>query len=212
MSARRGEYCVIVFDVSRGMQSRIADHSIDPIFLARWSTRAFDAGEMPRRALLQILEAARWAPSAYNAQPWRFVYAMRGTPDFLRLLDVLVPFNAGWAARASALVFLLSDSMHEASDGRLVPAPCHTFDAGAAWAQLALQATRQGYQAHAMAGLDFEAARRALDVPERLHLHVAVAIGRPAPAEVLQEDLRAREVPSGRRPLRELAFEGRLER
>lgn len=191
------------------MKSRIADYPIETLFLARWSTRAFDAAPMPQRELLRILEAARWAPSAYNSQPWRFVYAHRGEAEFDAFLEVLVPFNAGWAARASALVFLLSDSMYDTEDGGVAPSPYHTFDAGAAWAQLALQATQLGYQAHAMAGVDFEAARAQLAVPDRLHIQIAIAIGRPAPAQVLPEGLRVRELPSARRPLSELAFAGR---
>lgn len=189
---------------------RTPNHSIDSIFTARWSTRAFDGAPMPLEDLMCILEAARWAPSAYNSQPWRFVYAMRGEDAFARFCELLVPFNASWAARASALVFLLSDTRFDREDGTSGPAPSHAFDAGAAWAQLALQAPRLGYQAHAMGGLHFERARAELGIPERFALHIGIAIGRPAPATVLPAELRARETPTDRRPLAELVSAGRF--
>ncbi len=187
-------------------------HPVDPLFVQRWSPRAFEALPMPRADLMSMLEAARWAPSAYNVQPWRFVYASRDEPrwdDFVGLLD---PFNAAWAGEASALVFLLSSRfMPAAGDAPAKPSATHRFDAGAAWAQLALQATRLGYHAHAMAGIRRDAVRQQLAVPDDYEVEVAVAIGRRAAPEVLPEALRKREQPSPRRPLHEIAFEGRFD-
>ena len=124
---------------------RSPDHPIEPIFLDRWSPRAYDGQPMPTSDLLSILEAARWAPSAYNVQPWRFLFSRREDPhwqDFLKLLD---EFNHGWARHASALVFVLSDTvMPGDNDGPSKPSRTHSFDTGAAWAQLALQALEVG--------------------------------------------------------------------
>lgn len=191
------------------MTDRRSDHPVDPLFLARWSPRAFDAAAMPEADLASLIEAARWAPSAYNYQPWRFLYAHRGDANWQGFLDLLVPFNASWARDASALIFVLSDRLM-AADGNGEPSPSHShsFDAGAAWAQLALQATRLGYQAHGMAGIDFERARTHLAVPERFRIEIAIAIGRRADPARLPEALRDRERPSQRRPIREIAFAG----
>ena len=180
---------------------------VDPIFVNRWSPRALEAKAMPEGGLYIMLEAARWAPSAYNIQPWRFIYAMRDDArwhDFLGLLD---PFNASWAENASALVFLVSDTLtpaHGASPAK--PSRTHSFDAGAAWAQLALQATALGYQAHAMAGIHFDDVRQRLSVPDNYQVQIAVAIGRQADPSDLPLAPQDREKPSPRMPLEEIAF------
>jgi nitroreductase len=182
-------------------------HPVDPIFVNRWSPRAFDAEAIPKGDLYTILEAARWAPSAYNIQPWRFVYAMRGDAHWNDFLDLLDPFNASWAGNASVLVFVVSDTMtpaHGSSPAK--PSRTHSFDAGAAWAHLALQATALGYQAHAMAGIQFDDVRRHLSVPENYQVEIAVAIGRRADPSALAPTLRDREKPSSRLPLKEIAF------
>lgn len=191
------------------MSRRQSDHPIDPIFLERWSPRAFDGRAMPEADLLSLIEAARWAPSAFNVQPWRFLYALRGDAHWQQYLELLDSFNRSWAQQASALVFLVSDSLMFAEDPtKAKPSRCHSFDAGAAWAQLALQATRMGYQAHGMAGIDYDKSRTSLQIPERYRIEIAIAVGRRAEAVNLPEDLREREVPSSRRPLQELAFAG----
>jgi nitroreductase len=111
-----------------------------------------------------VFEAARWAPSANNAQPWRFVYARRGTPAFERFLAALAPGNRVWAARAAALVAIVSVEVVSVSGkAEPVPSASHSFDAGAAWAQLALQAHLWGWSTHAMGGFDREKVRSAIE-------------------------------------------------
>ena len=190
---------------------RTAETSVEPLFLDRWSPRAFDESAIPSEDLTTIFDAARWAPSAFNFQPWRFVFARRESADWGRFLDLLLPFNAAWATRASALVFILSDTLIQgpaASEPSL--SHSHSFDAGAAWALLALQATRLGYHAHGMTGVDFPRARAELGVPDRFRIEAAAAIGRLADKSILPEALQARETPSGRKPIEEFAFEGRF--
>ena len=190
---------------------RQPDHPVDPIFVNRWSPRAFEAKAMQKSDLYTILEAARWAPSAYNIQPWRFIYAMRKSAhwgDFLNLLD---PFNASWARNASVLVFLVSDTLmpaHGSSSAK--PSQTHSFDAGAAWAQLALQATALGYQAHAMAGIHFDEIKQRLSVPDNYQVEIAVAIGRQTDPSGLPPALQEREKPSPRLPLEEIVFSERF--
>lgn len=188
---------------------RTSDYPIDPIFLDRWSPRAFDVSPMPAFDLLTILEAARWAPSAYNIQPWRFLYSHRDDADWQKYLSLLDPFNANWAQHASALLVVLSDTVMP-GDGRCPGklSRSHSFDAGAAWAQLALQATSLGYQAHAMAGIDFEKSRAYLGVPDRYRIEIAIAIGKRSDPSVLPEELQDREKPSGRFSVSDIAFAG----
>ena len=189
------------------MTNRHPDFPIDPIFHARWSPRAFVPTTMPETDLLRSIEAARWAPSAYNVQPWRFVYALRDDSHFDRFLDLLVPFNRAWARRASAIVFVASDTMLR-YEGEVSPSRSHSFDTGAAWAQFALQATKLGYHTHGIGGLDYDRAHEALGVPEGFRVEMAIAIGRRGTVDELPETLREREEPSPRRPVSELAFRG----
>src|SRR4051812_29920955 len=95
------------------MTQRTSDHAIDPLFLERWSPRAFDGSEIPDADLMTMFEAARWAPSAFNSQPWRFLYAKRWDANWERFLGLLIPWNQGWAHSASVLIYILSDSLME---------------------------------------------------------------------------------------------------
>jgi nitroreductase len=166
---------------------------------------------MPKDDLLTILDAAHWAPSAFNYQPWRFVYALKGTPDFERFLDILIEFNQGWAQNASALVFIFSDTLSRPADGsEPKPYRSHSFDAGAAWGLLSLQAIKSGYFAHAMTGFSFDRALAELGAPEGFHVNAVVAIGKLGDKEALPEGLRSREVPNDRKPLADVALEGRF--
>lgn len=190
------------------MTDRQADYPIDPLFLDRWSPRAFDSSVMPDADLMTVFEAARWAPSAFNTQPWRILYAKREDADWERFLDLLVPFNQSWAHNASVLLYILSDTMMETKPGRLTPSHTHSFDAGAAWVCLALQATRMGYHAHGMAGVEWDRVRTELKVPDRFRIDAAAVVGKTGDLSVLDEKQRAREVPSGRNPIADFAFRG----
>lgn len=189
--------------------ARTSEHPVDPLFIHRWSPRSFDGTPLTEQQILTILEAASWAPSAYNAQPWRFVYALKGTPEFDRLLGLLIAFNQSWAKDAGALVFIVSRTHLEPEEGaEAQPLYSHSFDAGAAWGQLALQAHLLGLHAHGMTGLDFPRIPETLGLPEGYRVEAAAAIGTRAEADRLPETLRARETPSPRRPLAEVAFHG----
>jgi nitroreductase len=190
------------------MSDRRADHPVDPLFLERWSPRAFDGRAMPEADLLSLFEAARWAPSAFNSQPWRFLYAGREDAEWEHFLDLLIPWNREWARTASVLIFVLSDSLMQTKWGGESLSHSHSFDAGAAWACLALQATRMGYHAHGMTGVEFERVRGELAVPDRYRIEAAIAVGRRGDPSVLSEKLQAREAPSGRNPVSSFAFRG----
>ncbi|RED51603.1 nitroreductase family protein [Aestuariispira insulae] len=190
---------------------RKPSYPIDPLFIERWSPRAFDAKPMPDEDLFTMLEAARWAPSAFNIQPWRFLYAIRGDQNWDRMLCQLDEFNTSWACDASALVMVISDSImpgDETMNRPDMPSRYHSLDSGTAWAHFALQATRMDYHVHAIAGIDFEQAHREFKIPERFRIEIAIAIGRRTDPSKLPDMLQEREIPSNRKPLNEIAFAG----
>ena len=184
---------------------RKPDHAVEPLLYRRWSPRAMSGELLSTAELMRLFEAARWAPSSFNEQPWRFVYAERDGEHWPRFLDLLSEGNRRWAPAAAVLIVVLSRSTFE-RNGR--PSRTHSYDTGAAWQNLALQGCRMGLVVHGMAGFDYEAARDALHVPEEFTVEAMIAVGRPAPPETLPEPLREREAPSGRKPLTELAFPG----
>lgn len=187
--------------------TRKADHAIDPLFVERWSPRAFTSEALPEAELFRLFEAARWAPSSYNSQPWRFLYALRDTPEWDVFFDLLVPGNQKWVKDTGAILFLVSNGFMKVGD-ELKPSYSHSFDAGAAWQSLALQAVRLGWFAHGMVGFDKERALGVLNLPEHHRIEAAVAIGRPVPFAELTEEQRQREKPNARRPITDFIHAG----
>ena len=188
---------------------RMADHEIAPVFLERWSPRAFSGEAIPAPVLMQMFEAVRWAPSSYNSQPWRLVYALRDTPNWARFLDLLIPFNRSWAENAGALVLFVSKStLLPPGKTEEIPSVSHSFDCGAGWASFALQAQMLGYHAHGMVGFDMDTAFAELHVPVGHRVEMMAAVGRRADPSTLSEQARARELPNGREKVEAFAFEG----
>lgn len=188
---------------------RQAEHPIEPLFLDRWSPRAFTGEEIPQGELNAVFEAARWAPSSFNSQPWRFLYARRGTPEFETFLGLLIPYNQQWAKNAAVLIIALSArTFVRPGTTEAQPARNHSFDTGAAWGSLALQATKLGWHAHGIGGFDVEKTRTELKVPDDYEIEAAIAIGRHGDKSILPESFHKGESPNGRRPITETAFEG----
>jgi nitroreductase len=189
---------------------RTADHPIDRLYLERWSPRAFTGEEIPDAALHTLFEAARWAPSSYNSQPWRFLYAKRGTPHWDKFLGLLNEFNQSWAKNAAALIVLVSKIPMEAppGSGKFIASHSHSFDTGAAWAYLALEAQRLGWAAHAMVGFDIPRAAQELNVSADYRVEAAIAVGRRGDKSSLPDALAAREIPNTRNPQKDFVFEG----
>ena len=181
---------------------------VHPVITQRWSPRGFDqAHELVREDLVPLLEAARWAPSAGNTQPTRFVLALRGEPLHDRLLAALNPGNQAWAGRASALVVLVS--LAEDENGK--PYPWALHDAGQAAAYLTFQAGAERLHVHQMAGFDAEAVRAAAGLSEVERPVVIVAVGVRG-GEPLDGTLAEREsAPRSRRPLTQLVLPGEPE-
>lgn len=187
--------------------ARLADHPIDPLFTNRWSPRSFTGEKVPDAVLHSALEAARWAPSASNAQPWRFIIARNGDASWSRFTALLNGRNARWASRASALVLIVSEREVQ-RNGQRGPNASHSFDAGAAWANFAHQALLLGWHTHGIGGYDRALARETLKIPEGFALEALIALGRQGPLDTLDEDFHAQEGPNGRRPLADSVFAG----
>ena len=186
---------------------RKPNYDVHPLIVNRWSPRAMTGEELSDDELMPLFEAARWAPSSYNAQLWRFVYAKRQTASWATFVDLLVEGNKAWAQQAAALVVVTSRKLFERNDK---PAATYAFDAGAAWENLALEGTRRGLVVHGMQGFDYEKARTELHVPEKYDVLAMVAIGKRAPKESLPSQLQEIERPNDRRPLDEIIMAGRF--
>lgn len=184
---------------------RVADHPIEPIFLKRWSPRAMDGSSVSQTDLHRLFEAARWAPSTYNEQEWRYLYAHRSTVHWQKFFDLLLPANQTWCANAGVLIVVIS---HKVFTQNAQPNPVYHFDAGASAENLMLQGAHMGLVVHAMAGFDAEKARRDLNVPDAWAALAMIAVGHPGDPEMLPAPLREREVPTPRKPVREIAWEG----
>ncbi len=187
-------------------EARTADHPVLPLILGRWSPRAFAATPVPQSDLDACLEAARWAPSAYNDQPWHFVY---GTTEAEKapFIDAMVDFNQSWAKTAPVLLALCARKNLE-RDG--TPNRHFTFDCGAAWALLAIEARQRGYYTHAMAGYDPDKAAANLGVPDSHEIITIIALGRRGDKAILPDYMQAMEQPSTRKPVPEIASRGRF--
>lgn len=189
------------------MSTRQTEYPADAQFVNRWSPRSLTGEAIDDKTLYTLFEAARWAPSAFNVQPWRFSFAKQGTDSFATYLDFLVEFNQSWARNASALVVVISKTTTITSQAE-VDFPSHSFDTGAAWASLALQAELLGWATHGMTGIDKEKIKRVLKLPENYVVEAVIAVGKQGDKEALPEGLQAKEAPSERRALNDTVFEG----
>ena len=192
--------------------NRRAGHTIAPVFLERWSARSFKPEPMPEADLLAMFEAARWAQSASNNQPWRFSYSLRGSASWEKYLGFLIDSNRSWSQNASAIVVVLSKTHTSPTDGsepRFIRT--HDFDAGAATQAFTLQATKLGYIAHPMAGIHIDVISEAFGISEGYTVECAISVGKLAPREELPEKYREREIQSQRKPLSEIVFKDGFE-
>jgi nitroreductase len=181
----------------KGSEKRQVGHPVERIFVDRWSPRAMSGEEIPSDQLLSLFEAARWAPSSMNNQPWRMLYATRTSSSWPMFFDLLVDSNKVWCAKAAVLLAVISKTTLE--NGK--PCRTHSYDSGAAWVSLALQGSMLGYVVHGIQGFDYERARTVLNIPDEYQVEAMAAVGVPGNPEELPEALQARELPSDRRTL-----------
>jgi nitroreductase len=179
---------------------------VNEVIANRRSPRSFDEQvAISDTDLIGILEAARWAPSAFNGQPWRFFVGKRGDATFNQILTSLVEFNQGWAKNASALILVAAQPTRD--DGSIHAD--YQFDCGLAVAQLVIETHDRGLIAHQMTGFDKDKARTNVEMPTELVPVVVIAIGKQDSHEKLSGGLAEREVaPRGRKTLEEIVLVG----
>jgi nitroreductase len=179
---------------------------INEVLANRRSPRSLDAtAVLAKDDLLAILEAARWAASAFNGQPWRFFVGQRGDEVFTQILDSLAPFNQGWAHRSSVLILVAGLPARE--DG--TPNKGFLYDCGLAVSQMVVETHHRGLVAHQMTGFDPEKAAQNLGIDASLIPVAVIAIGKQASAEQLEGPLLEREnAPRVRKSLEEIVVKG----
>jgi nitroreductase len=193
--------------VINALEYRKPDYPVEKLIVSRWSPRAMTGEPLTQTEIYTLFEAARWAPSTYNEQEWRFVYARRATPQWQTFFDLLVEGNQAWCRNAAMLVVIIA---HKVFSMNGKPNPVHMFDAGAAFENIAIQGTSMGLVIHGMQGFDYTKAHSTLNVPDDYAVAAMFAAGRPADPETLPEALREREKPSGRKPVTQIICEGQF--
>jgi len=184
---------------------RKAAYPISEIILNRWSPRAMTGEPITQTQLMTLFEAARWAPSSYNNQPWRFLYATRDSKHWELYLNLLVPANQEWSKNAAALIVMVSRENFE-FNGK--PTRTHSLDAGAAWENLALQGSIMNLVIHGMEGFDYNRAKTELHIPDGFAVEMMIVVGKSADKSVLPENLQKGEIMNDRKPVSEIVIEG----
>ena len=184
---------------------RTTEYPINPLILNRWSPRSMTGEELDEDDIMSLFEAARWAPSSFNNQPWRFIYAKRNTAYWDRLFNLLVESNRIWVKNAGLLIVVISRKNFE-FNGK--PARTHQFDTGSAWENLALEASSRGIVAHGMQGFDYEKAKTELGIPADFEVMAMIAIGKRGSKENLPTELQDKEKPNDRKALKDIIMEG----
>jgi nitroreductase len=176
-----------------------------PAVLSRWSPRSFAVRDVSPTDLKKVFEAARWAASSYNEQPWRFLVGTRNSLTYNKIFSTLIGFNKGWAAAAPVLILGVASTKftHNGTDNRYA-----LYDLGAASSYLTLQAAALGFSSHQMAGYDQDAARQTLEIPEGYALGSVIALGyQGEPSALAHQELVALETaPRTRKPLTEFVL------
>jgi nitroreductase len=188
------------------LDHRTANHPIEQLFLRRWSPRAMSGEPVAEAELMSLFEAARWAPSTYNEQEWRFLYAHRESEYWETFLGLLMEANQAWCIRAGVLIVALSAKQFT-RNGK--PNPVHSLDTGMAVQNLLLQGASHGLVCHGMAGFDRGKTRVALNVPEDYEIECMIAVGKPGEIELLPDNYQEMDRhPSSRKPIGEFAAAG----
>jgi nitroreductase len=176
--------------------------SLHPLIADRWSPRAFDeSATISGDDLAAIFEAARWAPSAFNAQPWKFIVGLRGDEKFTQISSLLVDFNKQWAPKASALILVNALTFRE--DGKVNPTAL--YDTGLAVSHLTFEANHRGFDVHQMSGFDSAAAKATFSLEAGIEAVACIAVGKKTSPDSLPDEIKAREVaPRSRKSLDEI--------
>jgi nitroreductase len=191
------------------LEIRKTEYDVNILFPTRWSARAMSGKDISKNDLMSLFEAARWAPSSYNEQPWRFLYAKKDSQTWKNIFSTLVEFNQLWTKNSSYLIVIISKDIFDKNNKENFYSQ---FDTGAAWQNLALQGSLKVFVVHAMGGFDKEALSKKIDLPEGHTIQAVVAVGLPADKSTLPNDIEKMESPSGRKKIEEIAFENEFKR
>lgn len=186
-------------------KNRQPNYPLHPLIYSRWSPRALSDEALTQKELMQVFEAARWAPSSSNRQPWTFLYAQRETEYWPVYFSFLNEFNQLWAKRADVLIVVVAQTDFDGQKSAVAK-----FDTGAAWENLALEATHLGLIAHAMGGFDKQLATEKLNIPSTHQVMAMIALGKPGSVEELPKRMQKQEVPKQRQPLSSMIKEGKF--
>lgn len=182
---------------------------VNALIYNRWSPRSMSGEPLKDEELMPLFEAARLAPSSYNGQPWTFLYGKRDSKEWDLFFNLLIDFNKQWCKNAAVLAVAISRNTFEHNNK---PSRTHSYDTGAAWMCLSIEGQSRDLVIHGMEGFDYDKARKDLEIPEGYTVEAMLAIGKPGLKEDLPEDLRKRENPSPRKPLEQVAQQGKFKR
>lgn len=163
---------------------------IQSLILDRWSPRSMTGEGMTDEELMPLFEAARWAPSCFNSQPWKFFYAKNSTEHLDKFFDLLIDFNKSWCKNAAVLVIVVSRTKFERNSK---PNQTHSYDTGAAWQNLALEGSSRGYVVHGMQGFDYKKAKNTMQLPEDYQVEAMIAGGKRAPIDQLPVEIQEKK-------------------
>lgn len=189
------------------LQKRKSEYDVNELFPTRWSPRAFSSEDVNENDLMSLFEAARWAPSSFNEQPWRFIYAKKGSEEWENIFSTLVEFNQSWAKNASYLIVIVSKDYYDKNQNDYFNS---YFDTGAAWQNFALQANLKDLITHAMGGFDKELLAKKINLPERHSIQAVVALGKKGNLDDLPKDLQEIEQISERKKINEFVIKGKF--
>jgi nitroreductase len=181
---------------------------IHPLLYSRWSPRSMTGQAISQDDLTALFEAARMAPSSYNAQPWRLIYVTREAASWNDYINLLVDFNKQWCKNAASLILIVSKKTFD-HNGK--PSQTHSFDAGAAWMSIALEGVHRGLVVHAMQGFNYDKARVIANVSEEFQVEAMIAVGHKGTKESLPPSMQEQETPNARKPLSDIIFKEHME-
>ena len=170
----------------------------------RWSPRSFVDKPVAKEVLQRIAEAARWSPSAYNEQPWRFLIGVKGDTTWGKIFETLVEFNQNWAKRAPVLILCVGSKNFSANG---VHNDVFAYDVGQSAAHITFQAMEEGLRAHQMSGFDHSKAAKVFDIPDDFQPLSVIALGYQGNPDLLDDGLRGAETsPRARKEFKDLFF------
>jgi len=188
------------------IQERKSEYPVNQLILNRTSPRAMSGEKINDKEIMTLLEAGRYAPSSYNYQPWKFLYAKKeDVAEWDLFFQPLVDFNKLWVNNASVIILIVADKMFNGKEEII-----NIFDSGAAMENMALQAKDMDLVAHAMSGFDSQKLRDNLDIPENYHVLAMLAVGKKGKIEDLPKELQDKEVVSSRKELSEIVVRGKF--